>query len=62
MSKPEKKLLDKDIEERFEYEKRFVIDPDHEFSKSTIIQIGISIMLVLIVMGSLIYTLVKILS
>ncbi|KRL12613.1 hypothetical protein [Schleiferilactobacillus perolens] len=52
------KLLDRDIKERFEYEKQFVKDPDDHKTPGKALQIIIAITLAVIVLGGILYPLI----
>lgn len=56
MTKKEK-LLDRDIHDRFAYEKKFAKDPDDQKQTGKGAQIAIAIGLAVIVLGSLLYPL-----
>ncbi|MCI2172287.1 hypothetical protein [Schleiferilactobacillus perolens] len=51
------KLLDRDIKERFKYEKQFVKDPDEHKTPGKTLQIIIAVTLAVIVLGGILYPL-----
>lgn len=58
MTKKEK-LLDRDIKARFDYEKKFVKDPDEHKTSGKTAQIIIAISLAIVVLGALLYPLLS---
>jgi hypothetical protein len=63
MNKPDnKKLLSKDIDDRFKSEKKFVHDPDRQSSgQSRTIQIIFGILMTLVAVGGIVFGLMSLL-
>lgn len=59
MNKQDKKLLDDDIQKRFDHEKQFVHDPDKRRSGSQTINLVIAVVMGIAVVGGLVYGLLS---